>query len=57
MPNKKAMNQAVLIQVLGYLSFIAFPKFIGPIFGVIAGLIIGIGLILYGGRKYREAKK
>jgi len=57
MPNKKAMEWAVAIQVLGWLCFVSFPRFFGWPLGLIIGLIIGIGLIIYGGRKYRKAKK
>jgi uncharacterized membrane protein required for colicin V production len=57
MADKKAMHQAVLIQFLGLLCIGGLSRIIGGLFGMIIGLVVGIGLIIFGARKYREAKK
>lgn len=57
MPDKKEMHQAILIQVIGVLCIGIFPRIISGIIGNALGLIIGIGLIIFGAKKYREAKR
>ncbi|MEN8189870.1 MAG: hypothetical protein ABFS19_08490 [Thermodesulfobacteriota bacterium] len=54
--DKKEMNIAVLIQLLGFLLIFVMPGLVGGILALPIGVIVGVSLIGFGYRKYRRAK-
>jgi hypothetical protein len=56
MANKQEMNKAVLIQAAGFLLIFVVPGLIGGLIPFVIGVIIGVPIIGYGYRKYRQAK-
>jgi len=58
MPNKKEMNKGGALQLLGLLCISGnffLQKIIGGFFGILLWAV-GIGLIIFGAKKYNQAK-